>query len=110
MKITDVTGRLEVISERLSLYELLRKRGLMTDMDAERYLEDLREVEKLRRIERGYRDVLYFVYEYFSEARNPGNDDNLIPVGTLDTAPEFHRELTHMLDSVTLEKRNARIA
>ncbi len=110
MKIADVTGRLEVLSERLSLFELLRQRGLMTDTDAERYLEDLREVEKLRRIERGYQDVLYFVYEYFSDDRNPGNDDNLIPVGTLGTAPEFHRELTRMLDSVTMEKRNARIA
>lgn len=83
----------------------------MTATDAERYLGDLREVEKLRRVERGYGDVLYFAYEYFSEDRNPGNDDNLIPAGvTIDTAPEFHRELTAMLDSVTLEKRNARIA
>ena len=111
MNIETVRGRLEVISERLQLYEILRARGEMTDIDAVRYLGDLKELEKLRRIERSYRDVLYFAYEYFSEDRNPGNDDNLIPAGvTIDTAPAFHREITAMLDETTVAKKNARTA
>ena len=102
---------MELISERLHLYEILRQRGEMTDADAVRYLGDLLELEKLQRIERSYRDVLFFAYEYFSEDRNPGNDDNLIPAGvTFDTAPGFHREITGMLNEITLEKKNARNA
>lgn len=65
-------------------------------------LADLRELEQLKRIQRAEHDVLFFMYEYFSEELNPENPGNLIPAGTtIDQAADFHRELCEMLDAVT---------
>ena len=57
-------------------------------------------------------DMLYFFYEYFSEARNPGNPDNLVPDPSvnMDDAPDFHVKLSRILDSVSNYNRTARIA
>lgn len=53
------------------------------------------------RVLRSEYDVLYFAYEYFSEDRNAGNDDNLIPAGTkYENAPNFHRILCGKLDEL----------
>lgn len=56
--------------------------------------------------------MLYFFYEYFSEAENPGNPDNLVPSPAvkLENAPDFHRKLSQILDSVSNHNRTARIA
>ncbi|MGN7387735.1 phage terminase large subunit [Sporosarcina sp. SAFN-015] len=56
--------------------------------------------------------MLYFFYEYFSEARNPGNPDNLVPTTAVDIAdaPDFHAKLSRILDSVSNRNRTARIA
>lgn len=65
-------------------------------------LTDLRELEQLKRIQRAEHDVLFFMYEYFSEDKNPGNPGNLIPAGmTIEQAAWFHHELCDMLDAVT---------
>ena len=63
--------------------------------------------ERAKQLMRAYRvlrseyDVLYFAYEYFSEDRNAGNDDNLIPAGTkFENAPNFHRVLCGKLDEL----------
>jgi predicted phage terminase large subunit-like protein len=69
---------------------------------AEAILEELKYDSKVYRIARGYFDVLFFAYEYFSEERNPENETNLIPKGvTIDDAPPFHRELCSKLDELT---------
>lgn len=67
--------------------------------------------DKLDILKREYRrlmsegDILYFTYEYFSEDRNPENEDNLIPAGkTIADAPDFHIELCKMLDYVAWEE------
>lgn len=61
----------------------------------------LRDVEKQYRKIRSKYDVLYFAYEYFSDARNPENENNLIPLGvTFETAPDFHRELCDKLNEL----------
>lgn len=58
-------------------------------------------LSKAYRVLRSQYDVLYFAYEYFSEDRNPGNDNNLIPAGTIyDNAPSFHHELCGKLDEL----------
>lgn len=63
--------------------------------------EEIKERRALYRAIRGYYDVLYFAYEYFSDNRNPENETNLIPEGvTIDDAPEFHEELCEKLDEV----------
>jgi hypothetical protein len=51
------------------------------------------------------------MYEYFSDDRNPSNDQNLIPAGTkLVNAPNFHRELCKLLDDVSNTDITARFA
>lgn len=82
----------------------------LQDLSEEEQIEALLENEELLdQMEREYRiarseyDILYFTYEYFSDDRNPDNDDNLIPAGvTIDDAPQFHRELCAKLEEQSL--------
>ncbi len=65
----------------------------------------------MERVHRAEVDMLYFFYEYFSEARNQGNPDNLVPdpaCGMKD-APDFHGQLSNILDSVSNVNKTARI-
>lgn len=51
------------------------------------------------------------MYEYFSDNRNPENDQNLIPAGTnIEDAPNFHGQLCELLDEVSNANPTARIA
>jgi predicted phage terminase large subunit-like protein len=102
--------RIKLLEERVSLYEKLdRLYGLSPDQQAT-YLSDLKELVKLKRIRRGLTDLLYFMYEYFSEDRNPGNPGNLIPAGvSMEDAPDFHRELCDYLNVVSNKEPTKRI-
>ena len=65
-------------------------------------VEQMEQYSQLYRVMRGYYDVLFFAYEYFSEDRNPENNTNLIPKGmSITDAPEFHAELCEKLGDVT---------
>lgn len=77
--------------------------------ELEGYINDL---ERLERIHRSETDVAYFFYEYFSEARNPGNSENLVPnkEDNLDNMPDFHNKLANILNTVSSKNRTARIA
>lgn len=60
-----------------------------------------KELERSYRKLRSEHDVLYFAYEYFSDERNPENENNLIPKGGIfDNAPAFHIELCSKLDEL----------
>jgi predicted phage terminase large subunit-like protein len=94
---------------------MLRKKvesGISTDYDVDNLRKDVAELKKLKRIHRAEVDMLYFFYEYFSEARNPGNPDNLVPTSRvdMDDAPDFHVKLSRILDAVSNRNRTARIA
>ena len=68
---------------------------------AELILDELKWNSQVYRVTRGYYDVLFFAYEYFSEERNELNETNLIPKGVFyDDAPNFHRELCAKLDEL----------
>lgn len=71
------------------------------------YIQDLfiqgQHLQKEYRKLRSEYDVLYFAYEYFSEERNPENENNLIPVGTYETAPAIHRNLCAKLDILNIK-------
>lgn len=72
-------------------------------------VETMEQYKQLYRVLRGYYDILYFAYEYFSEDRNPENNTNLIPKGTtIEDAPEFHAELCDKLSEV-IEKPTKKI-
>ncbi|QGG47644.1 phage terminase large subunit [Heliorestis convoluta] len=77
----------------------------------DQYIADMKELFRLRRIERAESDVLSFIYEYFSDDLNPENDQNLIPAGTsYEQAPKFHQELCNLLRTVSIDNPTARIA
>jgi len=94
--------RIDLLEQRAAKLDELRKQGAIEPSQLDTLLDDKRELVRLRRIHRGEHDFLYFMYEYFSEDRNPGNPSNLIPKGQrLEKAADFHRELCAMLDEVT---------
>jgi len=91
--------------EEVTLLRALIKADEAVTNDLQRLEHLLDELDQLRRVHRGEHDMLYFMYEYFSEERNPGNQANLIPEGqTLDTSSKFHTQLCSMLDDVTQGK------
>ena len=68
---------------------------------AEYHKENAEHIKKAYRKLRSEHDVLYFAYEYFSDTKNPENENNLIPLGvTYETAPDFHIELCSKLDEL----------
>ncbi|MDF2612553.1 MAG: phage uncharacterized protein [Clostridia bacterium] len=74
-------------------------------------MDGIRAYTKQYRIKRSEYDVLFFTYEYFSDERNPENENNLIPIGThLSDAPEFHGELCSILNILSTEEPTKRIA
>lgn len=74
--------------------------------------EQITELERLERIQRCETSLLDFALEYFSEARNPGNDGNWDGFDILDIseAPEFHREIAALMDDVSNVHTNDKVA
>lgn len=100
------------MSSRVRKLAEIIKAGKATDYHVDMFKRDKAELTKLKRVHRAEVDMLYFFYEYFSEARNPGNGDNLVPTSSvdMDDAPDFHVKLSKILDSVSNRNRTARIA
>jgi predicted phage terminase large subunit-like protein len=67
---------------------------------------------RLERVRRCEGNLLEFAIEYFSEARNPGNDGNWedFDLKSADEAAEFHREINEIMDEVSTKEKNAKIA
>lgn len=83
----------------------------MTTQDLEEKRDWLLKIKQLKRIDRAEEDTLYFMYQYLGAEMNPEFEEPLIPEGiTLDMAPDFHRELTGILNVVSNEEINKRIA
>lgn len=82
--------------------DLMKEAKGSNDVSSLEYLIDMyKAIEKEYRILRSEYDVLYFAYEYFSEERNPENENNLIPKGGIfEEAPDFHVELCGKLDEL----------
>lgn len=78
----------------------------------EEYYDRLTELRRLERIHRCDGNLLEFSIEYFSEARNPGNDGNWegFDVSKIEDAAKFHRELTEIMNVVSTEHINAKVA
>ncbi|RCX22947.1 putative phage terminase large subunit-like protein [Fontibacillus phaseoli] len=86
--------------------------GALSPDDAAEIDAALTEYERLSRIHRCETDLLEFALEYFSEARNPGNDGNWDGFDIVDTseAPEFHREISEIIDAVSNVITNDKVA
>lgn len=103
--------KIEEYEEEATLLGRLVRLGNASNTDLNRLEYLLDEVERMKRVHRGEHDVLYFGMTYFSEDGNPDNPDNLIPAGVnVDNAADFHKELTGMLDDVTLGRVKRNIA
>ena len=76
------------------------------------YLERAEELERLERIHRCEVDTLQFAIEYFSEARNPGNDGNWDGFDLTDRsqAAAFHVEINDIMSDVSENEVNAKVA
>lgn len=85
----------------------LANAGMLED-----YFEKRTELGRLERIERCDGNLLAFSIEYFSEHGNPGNDGNWdgFDLTHESEAADFHRELTGIMNVVSTEKVNAKIA
>jgi predicted phage terminase large subunit-like protein len=102
---------IKTLRANIRLYRELMDADALTDSDLAGLSQDMDLLEKVERIHRGERDFLYFMYEYFSEERNPGNPSNLIPKGRdYDDAAPFHRELCGLLDDITAGKTKSNVA
>lgn len=104
--------RIKILAEMLSAFIQLEEAGRLGETkraQAKAYSEEFR---ALKRIDRSENDLLYFAYTYSSEGENPKNDGNLITKEeiTIDDAPEFHKELTGIMNVLSGEEINKRIA
>lgn len=109
---TDNVAYVEQLKEEVRIIAELKQKlfdtvkGLPPEQQTRQLLEikpQLEQLEREYRIKRSEYDILYFTYEYFSDDRNPENDDNPIPAGvSIDDAPEFHVELCHKLEEQSL--------
>lgn len=95
-----------VLDERYPDIDALADAGYI-----EEYLEHAQQLERLERIHRCDGDSYEFALEYFSELRNPGNDGNWdgFDIASKSDAPEFHREMTEVIDDVSVTNTNAKI-
>lgn len=89
-------GKIEELKVDASIYAEQEDLDALADV-----FDEVKYYSKIYRKVRGYFDILYYTYEYFSEDKNPENESNLIPKGvTIEDAPEFHKELCSKLDQL----------
>ncbi|MDQ0270734.1 phage terminase large subunit [Cytobacillus purgationiresistens] len=76
------------------------------------YFDKSSELERLNRINRCEGNLLEFSIEYFSDARNPDNDGNWegFDITRVDEAPDFHQEIASIINVVSTDHVNAKIA
>ena len=103
---------INLLKRELRVMQKLRKEGTLEEhYDLEDYFENLERLKQLSRIDRAEKDVLFFMYQYLGADMNPDFDSPLIPEGTpMESAPEFHIELTNMLNVVSTKEVTKRVA
>jgi predicted phage terminase large subunit-like protein len=76
------------------------------------YFEKATELERLERIQRCEGSLLEFSIEYFSDARNEGNDGNWegFDITDVNQAPEFHKDISEIIDDVSTVHVNDKVA
>ena len=67
---------------------------------------------KLERVERCKDSLEEFAIEYFTDAKNAGNDGNWdgFDAESADDLADFHKKLTDMMNRVSSRKKNAKVA
>lgn len=112
MEREERTQLIESVSKRIRALHKLEKAGKAEYRHQVQLRDDVALLAKLKRVQRAEYDMLYFMHEYFSEADNPGNEDNLIkdPKYTIEESALFHRELCSLLDAQTRGESHSNVA
>ena len=97
----EYIARMNEIDYFVDLVKQRAAEGTQLSRDILQKALDMKEErEQIERITRCWTSTLEFMYEYFSDDRNPENENNLIPEGiSIFDAPTFHGELTNYLNS-----------
>lgn len=100
MSYYDWQNRLNEIDNFLNIVKEKAKNGTEISREVLHKAVSLKEErQQCERILRCWTSTIEFMYEYFSDDKNPENENNLIPSGIVVTdAPNFHYELTGYLD------------
>lgn len=101
--------RAEIIQNLQELIDTMIAQPSLDDDELQELDEYITEIERLKRIHRGEVDLNYFGHEYFGDHYNSGNDGNWIP-SLIDESPEFHHELCKIMNVISNEKINDKIA
>jgi hypothetical protein len=101
-----------MLKKKLRTLANLIKSGKASEFHFEMLKRDQAELKKCMLVQRAETDHLYWFYEMFSEAGNPGNPDNLVPSPevTMETAPDFHARLSNILDNISNVNTTANVA
>jgi predicted phage terminase large subunit-like protein len=95
---TEILNFLEKVNQNRQAGKYLSREIL------EKAVELKKEYKKVERITRCWTDTLEFMYEYFSTDSNPEGPANIVPANfPIEDAPDFHRELCGMLDSLLVD-------
>lgn len=102
---------IEIYTEYLDVIDAKYGADLPVDLIGD-YFDKATELERLKRIHRCDGNLLEFSIEYFSDARNPENDGNWdgFDVTRVEEAPTFHREITDIMNEVSNDRPNAKVA
>lgn len=98
----------------------VRNRNKLTDDEKLELKTYIDEYNRLQDINRGETDLLFFAYNYFGENRNKDNTGNWIPEfkvpddfsldNITEYAPHFHEEICDIMNVVSTEEINKRVA
>lgn len=106
----DRLTRMEVLKAYLDMFAEAEQKGTFPDTMYQTWKEYLEEYNKLERVERCSDNILEFAYEYFSDEKNPGNMNNLIPEGSkIQNSAKFHVDLCNLLNVVSSTEVNKRV-
>ena len=102
---------IEIYTEYLDVIDAKYGADLPVDLIGD-YFDKATELERLKRIHRCDGNLLEFSIEYFSDARNPENDGNWggFDISHVNEAADFHVELTDMMNEVSNDRPNAKVA
>lgn len=100
------------ILKRLKVIRNIQKNGQGVPKQIENVLPQITgRYQYLNRVIKSWDSPLFFMYEYFSDDKNPTNEGNMIPEGVgVEDAPDFHETLCDTLNVLSYEEVTKRIA
>ncbi len=104
MKSAERLAAIQLLEQKVSLYEQLEQAGSLGRDDMLKYHAALSDYAKLQRIEAGYQDIMTFAKNYFSGS----GPQDLLQDHTPN--PPFHWELTGMLRDIAVNEWGSKTA